>query len=294
MLAKCSPQLTRCPDEFEVAIFLTETQTRHSLLYKKKHFRDKTQTKLTSNSSKLVGASSEAPIDLDDGELFGGDSGDASMPGILREESEDGDVIALENIPSIDDAVETEAQVLDDDAPASRRPKRRRQRSSDYDRQAAGDEDDQGGDDDDDDAEAAAFVVEDSDDELFVRNDSSNESEGDNASRIRPPPTKRRKEKDVHLEGDDDAEGAQDDKKKLAMHISYDGFAIYGRVLCLVVKRRDGGPRGGRGAAGLSASASDRSQAGGSQTRLGGQASMENWITSTQVMADMAEDMETA
>ena len=278
-----------------MAIFLTQTQTRHSLLYKKKHFRDKTQTKLTSNSSKLVGASSEAPIDLDEGGLFGGDSGDASFPGILREESEDGDVIALENIPSIDDAVGTGGQAFDADAPASRRPKRRRQDSSDHDPLAAGADGDQDDDDDDvDDAEAAAFVVEDSDDELFVRNDSSNESEGDNESLMRPPPSKRRKERDDHLEDDDDVEGAQDDKKKLAMHISYDGFAIYGRVLCLVVKRRDGGPRGGRGVAASSASAGDRPQAGGSQTRLGGQASMENWITSTQVMADMAEDMETA
>lgn len=56
-----------------------------------------------------------------------------------------------------------------------------------------------------------------------------------------------------------------DDKKKMAMNTSYDGFSIYGRVLCLVVKRRDNGKAKG----GVS----------------GGQAMMEDWITSTQMPA---------
>lgn len=30
----------------------------------------------------------------------------------------------------------------------------------------------------------------------------------------------------------------QDDKKKMGLDTSYDGFSIYGRILCLVVKRR--------------------------------------------------------
>ncbi|KAJ4358877.1 hypothetical protein N0V95_002657 [Ascochyta clinopodiicola] len=33
-------------------------------------------------------------------------------------------------------------------------------------------------------------------------------------------------------------EESQDDKKKLGLKTSYDGFSIYGRILCLVVKRR--------------------------------------------------------
>ena len=36
---------------------------------------------------------------------------------------------------------------------------------------------------------------------------------------------------------DEDGDG-NDDKKKLAMKTSYDGFSIYGRILCLVVKRK--------------------------------------------------------
>lgn len=35
-------------------------------------------------------------------------------------------------------------------------------------------------------------------------------------------------------------EGEEDDKKKLALNLSYDGFSIYGKILCLVVKRRKG------------------------------------------------------
>lgn len=55
----------------------------------------------------------------------------------------------------------------------------------------------------------------------------------------------------------------EEDKKKMAMNTSYDGFSIYGRVLCLVVKRKDTG----KGKGGVS----------------GGQAMMEEWITSTQM-----------
>ena len=55
-----------------------------------------------------------------------------------------------------------------------------------------------------------------------------------------------------------------DDKKKMAMDTTYDGFSIYGRVLCLVVKRKD--------------------KKGKAPTSLaGGQATMENWISSTQM-----------
>ncbi|KAI9052076.1 hypothetical protein LZ554_004329 [Drepanopeziza brunnea f. sp. 'monogermtubi'] len=57
-----------------------------------------------------------------------------------------------------------------------------------------------------------------------------------------------------------------DDKKKMAMDTTYDGFSIYGRVLCLVVKRKDNKSKAPAGA-GLG----------------GGQATMENWITSTQM-----------
>lgn len=84
------------------------------------------------------------------------------------------------------------------------------------------------------------------------------------------PPSKRQKD---HVEANDDFE---DDKKKLAMDVSYDGFAIYGSVLCLVVKKRDGNK-----------TTQARGKASGGQQGSGirpeGQAMMENWITSTQI-----------
>jgi hypothetical protein len=80
------------------------------------------------------------------------------------------------------------------------------------------------------------------------------------------PLPKRPRDKDVVP-----VEEGSEDKKKLAMDTSYDGFSIYGRVLCLVVKRKD---KKGKGPAGLA----------------GGQAMMEDWITSTQMPAVLEED----
>lgn len=67
------------------------------------------------------------------------------------------------------------------------------------------------------------------------------------------------------------AEEPGDDKKKLGMKTTYDGYAIYGRVLCLIVKRRGTGHLSASGA-----------------KVTGGQANMENWIASTQ--APVEED----
>lgn len=54
------------------------------------------------------------------------------------------------------------------------------------------------------------------------------------------------------------------DDKKMPLSTTYDGFSIYGRILCLVVKRR-GWARGKASSTG------------------GGQAMMEEWIASTQM-----------
>ncbi|KAK4454576.1 hypothetical protein QBC34DRAFT_136243 [Podospora aff. communis PSN243] len=254
-------------DEFEVSIFLTQTETRHSLLYKQKIFRDKTQTKLKSNSSKLTGGDTlEAPIDVDNATLASEQKVD-NVP-ILREEDEDDqELINLDDIPGIHEAEQD---------PSTRRPKRRRQPSDvtgqDVEPGTGSNHDD---DDGSSDCESRAFQTIDtdsSDDELFV-GDSGHDEEA------RPPPPKRRKEKEPDRD-------ARDDKKELAMDISYEGFAIYGRVLCLVVKRRDGwGARSGNATALPGA----RSQTG----RPGGQAMMENWITSTQLPAAEAAEDET-
>ncbi|TVY15288.1 hypothetical protein LARI1_G008597 [Lachnellula arida] len=82
--------------------------------------------------------------------------------------------------------------------------------------------------------------------------DASSESSG-----LSPRPKRRKEDEDYPIE-----EG-NDDKKKMAMETTYDGFSIYGRVLCLVVKRKD--------------------KRGKQPAMSGGQAMMEDWITSTQM-----------
>lgn len=218
-----------------MSIFLTGTDTRHSILHKTKIFRDKTQTKLTSNSSKLTGGDSlDAAIDVD-----------AHVPDVAILAEDDDEPMALDAIPAIDEP-----------APASR-PKRRRADTSPI----HVDSDDEEGPSSDS-----------SEDELFVRD--SDDSDG-------PPPPKRRRDKvDKGKDKDETTTAAaEDEKKKMAVDISYEGFAIYGRVLCLVIKRR--------GAKALASSA------GGSRPltgRPGGQAVMENWITSTQLPEGGGED----
>lgn len=66
------------------------------------------------------------------------------------------------------------------------------------------------------------------------------------------------------------------DDKKLRMNTSYDGFSIYGRILCLVVKRRG-----------------VRSSAGGGGAPMSSQKMLENWV-STQAAADQGDDDEEA
>lgn len=66
------------------------------------------------------------------------------------------------------------------------------------------------------------------------------------------------------VKSEDGHDADADDKKKLAMDTRYEGFQIYGRILCLVVKRK--------------ARATGQPLVGGV-----GQAVMEEWISSTQM-----------
>jgi hypothetical protein len=77
------------------------------------------------------------------------------------------------------------------------------------------------------------------------------------------------------MDQDEDEEPQEDDKKKFGLHTSYDGFSIYGRILCLVVKRR--GVRNSAGTGGATSS----------------QAMLENWV-STQAVAEQLDDDEDA
>lgn len=195
-------------EDFEVSIFLTETSTRHSLLTKQKHFREKGSEGLRSNSEKLTGAgaTSADAIQVED------EGADTGVPVIAREESDE-NMLDLKDIPLAADDEDDEAFET-----MRTRPKRGRRIQPD----------------DDDDGDG-----------LFV--DGENEE---------PLPKRVKETAMVDRDG-------QEDKKKMAMDTSYDGFSIYGRVLCLVVKKRDTGK------------AKDRMS--------GGQAMMEEWITSTQM-----------
>jgi hypothetical protein len=73
------------------------------------------------------------------------------------------------------------------------------------------------------------------------------------------------------IEDDDEL---QDDKKKLGLNTSYEGFSIYGRILCLVVKRRG-----------------VRNAAGGAAAPASSQQMLENWV-STQAAGQAGDEEE--
>ena len=100
-------------------------------------------------------------------------------------------------------------------------------------------------------------------------------SESDEADLFVPETTGKRKKTGAAPADADDVEGddeSQDDKKKLGLKTSYEGFSIYGRILCLVVKRR--GARNGTGGAGAPVSS---------------QQMLENWV-STQAAGQVDDD----
>ncbi|CAK7215403.1 hypothetical protein SBRCBS47491_002477 [Sporothrix bragantina] len=298
-------------DDFEVSLFLTETNTRHSLLYKHRRARDKTQTRLVSNSSKLTGGTSDAPIEIGEGAASndlrielgedGARDGDASdddivltadgvgggrpqqataqdeaPPNLLLEDSDDEAPVALGDIPDIQSAQPIKLEDDDDNTTglASRRPKRRRQDTlqiQDSDDEANGD-----GHDSDNDS-------------LFMSENEEGDVLSDLDVDLRDMPASKRT-RVVPPQNDNDDDDGSRKKKKLAMDVIYEGFAIYGRVLCLVVKRR-GGPIRGRGAGGgTQTTLSGNGRAGNPSASVepvkpAGQAAMENWIASTQMPA---------
>nr|OQO19369.1 hypothetical protein B0A51_13118 [Rachicladosporium sp. CCFEE 5018] len=87
------------------------------------------------------------------------------------------------------------------------------------------------------------------------------------------PASKRLKRGQAEVENGDD-DGANDDKKKLALNTSYDGFSIYGRILCLIVKRKG-----------------KKTPAHASAPAVAGSQMMENWV-STQAAQETGLDDE--
>lgn len=187
---------------------------------------------MQSNSSRLTGNTNDEPIDLEHPE-----SDDAfevlnKVPISNRDtpiilREESDDEGGLDQIPTADEVIgESEGE-------STRRSKRQRTTREDVDN--------------------------DSGDSLFEEEDSDSDVE------LRPS-KKSKKGKDTDMIIEDEEGGASEDKKKMAMETRYDGFSIYGRVLCLIIKPRN--PGKGRGRPGF----------GG-----GGSAMMEDWIRSTQL-----------
>lgn len=192
-----------CTDDFEVAVFLTETSSRHSILKKMKTAKTE-KGRLGTTNEKLTGTRDE-PVEVGEG-----------APGLITEEIEESEVVCMADILS-----------------------------------AAGGEADN----------RAMLAKEESQEGLFV----SEESHEGNFDAQETPSSKKNDKRPVgERPGGEQEDDGEDDKKKLFMNTRYDGFSIYGRILCLVVKRR-GTVKG-------------KETAGGA-----GQAMMEEWITSTQM-----------
>ncbi len=197
-------------DDFEVSIFLPELSTRHSLLVKQKQFDDK-RGRIRGNSGKLTGWLTSGTSEKP---IAVADDALEDEPVVIRQEADD-EPIDLDNIP------EVIADVSSDPQPRfARGSKRQRGYSGSF----------------SDDARSN------SDDEAFQTQ--------------RSPPSRRRKrpkdrgEKTVSKAGSDNDEGAtEDDKKKLALRTSYEGFSIYGRILFLIISKK-GGRSGGAGSRG--------------------------------------------
>lgn len=76
---------------------------------------------------------------------------------------------------------------------------------------------------------------------IEIENDDDSSASGDEGDLFVPETTSKRGKTGVTLPDAEVIENeneSQDDKKKMGLDTSYEGFSIYGRILCLVVKRR--------------------------------------------------------
>lgn len=105
----------------------------------------------------------------------------------------------------------------------------------------------------------------DDDESIFVH---SSEEEDDDAYQTQQAPAQKRKK----LANAARNVPTEDDKKKLALNTSYEGFSIYGRILCLIVKRKGPKKAAGSGVAGV------------------GSEMMESWVSTQAAQEGIAND----
>jgi hypothetical protein len=228
-------------DDFEVSIFLTDLLTRHSLLTKSKVITISTDpTSLACSRSNPSTTNTYTPkVFRDKNGRIKSNSG--KLTGwVTRDGKANEEPIDVDN--GAENAVVIREESDDEGiAVGGGRPKRRRGEN-------------------DEDNEDSLFVN-DNDDVIDV-----SEDEGFQTMDGQPDLKRRRQHGD---------EGGEDDKKKLGLDTSYDGFSIYGRILCLVVKRRDGSSKG---------------RIPGASTDQAGQQMLENWVSTQAANEGMLND----
>ena len=252
-------------DEFDVSIFLTENSTRHSLLIKSKDFKTK-KKRIRSNSGKLTGqlgdkdaakdngkdegegdeSPAKDPITLSDNEA---DDGEADKPVTILQEDEDDNDNGASGMKLADIPeipADHQAKSTGDN---STRTRQRRQRTR---------------------AGKTKETAQDVD-------GSSDDNEGDNYNEINH--SSKNGAILPHTTG-------MDNKKKMLLQTTYDGFSIYGRILCLIVNYKKAPPR--RGNANVNAnSSSPGSTAAGKKA---GQQMLEQWVSSQAVLNEGGGD----
>jgi hypothetical protein len=88
--------------------------------------------------------------------------------------------------------------------------------------------------------------------------------------------TRRRATQSVPRGANDADEEEDQDTKKMALETSYDGFSIYGRILCLVVKKR--------------ASINPSSSNTGAHSHSSGPQMLEDWVSTQAAQDNPADD----
>ncbi|KAG0644634.1 hypothetical protein HOY80DRAFT_1013527 [Tuber brumale] len=238
-------------DDYEVSIFLTNSGTRHTVMTKRKMLQGYTS-----------------------GGEVGGMTGGTRMGVQHRREEDDSDgggVIDLDGIPEAPPpgTLGSSSTFTTKNPSTSGRSKRKSPAPPPN--------------TDDGDGEGEGGLDDDSDSDPFE-----------------PPPKRLRKtaKRTVTIRDEDDdadpdwSENSQDeleDKKKLSLRTEFEGFNIYSRILCLVVKRR--GPINARRAPAASSTPPTARQMNPPSTKgRPGNQIMENWIAMSQAVKEGGED----
>ena len=229
-------------DEFDVSIFLTDTSTRHSVLTKRKDFTNKTR-RIRSNSGKMTRLLG-ANVEKEQMQVADGHSHESiDNTIIIREEEDENDAEASIKLSDIPEVPSKEAK------DTTLHPEERRTST------AAGQNKEEAQDISSDDSSAGQKdtmpeLVED------VRKKSAKAAE-----------TSR--------------DAVDDNKKKLLLHTTYDGFSIYGRILCLIVNYKK-------------PAIAKKNNAGGGLTPANrvGQQMLEQWVSSQAVLNNQIDEME--